>query len=65
MNSPTWFRALIAVLIAATVVILIGLGCWAGVNATRADREHRSRAVEACQSISDSVIRSECIRGAS
>lgn len=52
--------AIAAVLIAVAIFIT---AAWAGVRATEADREFRSRKAEACRTIDDDSIRALCITG--
>jgi hypothetical protein len=53
---------LIVLCVTIFFVSLVALLCWAGVRATEADRETRSRQADACKSIEIEIARSECIR---
>lgn len=56
----TVVAAVATVLLTAIVFITVA---WAGVRATEADREFRSRKAEACRTIEDDSIRALCITG--
>ena len=64
MNWADWVRATVAIASAAVAIAFFLALAWAGVNATRTDREHRSVVAEQCQTIENEAVRSECIRAA-
>jgi len=57
-RGPLWALAILA------VVVAIWLVCWMSVSVTRADREYRSDAVKACETIENETTQAACIKEA-